>query len=1118
MASDAVAQIKSLIAKRSYAAAAELCEAETALRPTNASVRILHGMALCALHQYSAARTTLTVAVRLSPRSAPAYRLLGEALLRSGSAASAREALETAVAIAPSDTAAMELLEEARRIPGDIGPESNGSFDEESERTILDAIGLVGEPDYLDSGEEPTSMLDPAARVRIIEMARARDVPAEANLPTPAPDASRAGTSSAPPSESLRGPGDTEETDRTDAPQVRSGRPAPSPSRRPLPAPSARPNMLPIPAAIPPREVRRSVAPPAPFVPTASAPVVKPIAPLPSPAPSIPPVVSSTPAREVTAPWNASVPVPPFAPQRSPSAIPVAHVPSPSNPIPPVEHQPSHSHTPIAPTPARRTTTGVSRTFRNPDGSIPAPRASRKGAIFLALGIVVVVVAAAVVGIAMFKRRNTNEQEALAQARQALATGTRADIDAAVAYRGLKASTRTLLLGVRAYEEGLRQAGRAADVQGVIASTSTAKDAESQIGRAYALLARGDISGAREAVPTGADVSTELACELALLRARTDPKQLGALRLCADASPATALRIRSRYALMEPDREAGIRELPSVPLEAPGGALLQLARSIAQVGRRTPDETVLADLTNLRTNADLGEADHDLARGALSRAYAQAGDPYRAHLELEDLLRHPFLPAAALNEAVAAAMILDSSELIARALTHSARVEDGSLEGVALRALATLSLGRSPATAALSTLEGSMYAPLVRGALQESSGDVVAADASYEEASRHEPLRTQALVRRARLTQKRHDPLKALDYAEAARQRAPSDAEVLVLNVDLRAMLGDRAIDRVLDAAVQISGTPLVTLLRTERSIIRGEPSAPNSTGASPDDPWVRYANARIAFARGNKEEARSLLARTQNAVGAPLAERVALLAALIGDVPLRERGLASALQATGPEEASSLRARTAVVAGLGAEGLADSRAHGETLAAAVEAELLAQSEEWTAASNLLERRVAVDATDADSWLVLAWVRMNRTKRGAGPALDSAETAARRFGASRGFFARLWALRALTSLESRDVPAAERLIAQARELDSSMSQVHYVAARVAEAAGADPFPPLLLASRAENPVADVFFRLGMLEGSEPIAERCVHLARYLRMAPRGTNSRRARDLCRPPTP
>jgi tetratricopeptide (TPR) repeat protein len=147
---DRIAHAKTLFAERRYEETVRVCKQVLLVEPTNDDVRTLLGMALLSMQRFEEARSHMRDLVRAGRATGQALRVLAEAQLRIGEVRASIKTLGQALEIDPQDSAITELLTEAKRMQTTAATQKAASTMEE-----------VREETFADFGPEATRVDPP---------------------------------------------------------------------------------------------------------------------------------------------------------------------------------------------------------------------------------------------------------------------------------------------------------------------------------------------------------------------------------------------------------------------------------------------------------------------------------------------------------------------------------------------------------------------------------------------------------------------------------------------------------------------------------------------------------------------------------------------------------------------------------------------------------------------------------------------------------------------------------------------------------------------------------------------------------------------------------------------
>jgi tetratricopeptide (TPR) repeat protein len=1176
-----VAQAKRWIAERRYPDAVRALRRALVSNPDHVEARVLLGTALLALERYDEVRVEMLAVARKAPKELRAHRLLGEALLRSGRVEKAVEALRQALAIDPDDEASRELLAEAGEEPPPSTRTIDRWFDPEAVATVQTDLpafieertgpgivlpesdgastSIVVDPDFQQAIDDVGSseITNPPVPGPAVPRAALPRTPLAKPTPAPAPkpvaDHGPPRPRAPLPKAALPPPKPRAETEQLDladlgavdegrdvtdgdsdtfeslsdsalvamaSPAARSARPSASsavatgaPPRAAAPAPrSIPPASLP---AAPPSAASQSVAPP----PAAPAPRSIPPGSLPGPAPQLGPLPTAAPPGKAGPQF---LPSTHFVPDGldTPRLLEIDTIGSRGR-------DGSGRAEPTLRGGIDPDTSSAIRTSVHERARLRSPAFRRKlvlGAavalvVLLALGLVGRVWLAgqrreALAGLVLAAEAD-GRPATLAAAREAAAEF---DDDATAALR-----LRLLATGVLEHA----QAPAEADALLGALSPSAMQEPEAQLGRAYLLLARGEIDGARSAATT-LSADDALASEAARARALTAlaigdlARATAEARISEAAAPGSARGAALLATLLarSGDPAGALALLEGVP----GGSVspaVRLARARALLVRRAPGDGELAgrevhevlgplagSSTPLeRADAHLLAAGLALATGDLARAAAEVRQAQPVpHDELLRLER---------AEVLAATGAADEARTLIAQLPPASSDPPRRARVMAMVALATNDFATAERAIAQAGEGGAV--DLIRGRLAEASGRSAEAKSFYARVPLQDAAMPAARTRLAALWLAEGVVAQAADALAPAYERLPTDVELVLLFARIRLAQRDPGGARaaVVRALAGNPSSPRLLTTKAEVELAAGEAAAAAETlrGAialAPADATLQVALARALRRSGRAAEARAAVDAALR-LDAGSTDALLLLAELsveAGDAAGANAALARA-EATGRAPAAELaraRVRLLVATGAGAAGVATAeplaRAGRDAAIFVLLGRLHAQAEQNGEAQAAFAQALRLDERDPDAHVGRALLAMRAGDLGgAGRALERALELAATVGASPELRARLEAARGRLRFESGAFADARERATAALALDPRCAEAQLLLASVTIEQGGDALPPLRAAAAGDAPPAEAIGRLALR--LPPGAEACAAARRYLDVAPRG---------------
>jgi tetratricopeptide (TPR) repeat protein len=906
--------------------------------------------------------------------------------------------------------------------------------------------------------------------------------------------------------------------------------PAPQPAMRPAPAPrsvlpAARPPASTPPASAasqrvappPASAASQSVAPP----PAAPARRSIPPGPLPAPAPSVPPPASPAPARK-----------------DGPQFLPSTHFIRDGSDTPRLlELEPAVARGRESPGVGRGEptarggiepdTSSAIRTSVHERSRLRSPAFRRK----IAAGAGVALVLCAVLGFVGRAWIDGRRRESLAGlVLAAEADGRPATLAAAREAAADFDDDASLALRLRLVATGVlehAQAPAEADALLGTLSPSAMQEAEAQLGRAYLLLARGEVEGARSAATT-LSADDALASEAARARALTAlaigdlARATAEARISEAAAPGSAraaallatLLARSGDtvgALALLDGVPGGSASPAVRLARARAALVRRGAGDAELASREVQEVLgalAASSTPLeQADAHLLAAELALASGDLARAAAEVRQAQPVpHDELLRLERAEVLAATGAAEEARAwiAQLPPASSDPPR----RARV-------LAMVALATNDLATAERAVAQAGEGGAV--DLIRGRIAEASGRTAEAKSFYTRVPLSDAAMPASRTRLAALWLAEGMTAQAADAIAAAYERLPTDVELVLLFARIR--LAQRDVTGARAAVVRaLAGNPSSPRLLTAKAEVElaaGEAAAAAETlrGAitfASADATLQVALARALRRSGRPGDARAAVDAALR-LDAGSTDALLLLAELTveaGDAAGANAALARA-EATGRAPAGELaraRVRLLVATGAGAAGIATAeplaRAGRDAALFVLLGRLHAQAEQNGEAQAAFAQALRLDERDPDAHVGRALLAMRAGDLGgAGRALERALELAASVGATPELRARLEAARGRLRFESGSFADARERATAALALEPRCAEAQLLLASVTIEQGGDALTPLRAAAAGDAPPAEAIGRLALR--LPPGAEACVAARRYLEAAPRG---------------
>jgi tetratricopeptide (TPR) repeat protein len=703
----------------------------------------------------------------------------------------------------------------------------------------------------------------------------------------------------------------------------------------------------------------------------------------------------------------------------------------------------------------------------------------------------------------------------LAAAREAAAEF---DDDATAALR-----LRLLATGV------LEHAQAPAEADALLGALSPAamQEPEAQLGRAYLLLARGEIDGARSAATT-LSADDALASEAARARALTAlaigdlARATAEARISEAAAPGSARGAALLATLLarSGDAAGALALLEGVP----GGSVspaVRLARARALLVRRAPGDgelaarevqEVLGSLAASSTPLERAEA-HLLAAG-LALA---AGDLARAAAEVRQAqpVPHDELLRLERAEVLAATGAADEARTLIAQLPPASSDPPRRARVMAMVALATNDFATAERAIAQAGEGGAV--DLIRGRLAEASGRNAEAKSFYARVPLSDAAMPAARTRLAALWLAEGVVAQAADALAPAYERLPTDVEVVLLFARIRLAQRDPAGARaaVARALAGNPSSPRLLTTKAEVELAAGEAAAAAETlrGAialAPADATLQVALARALRRSGRAAEARAAVDAALR-LDAGSTDALLLLAELsveAGDAAGANAALARA-EATGRAPAAEIaraRVRLLVATGAGAAGVATAeplaRSGRDAALFVLLGRLHAQAEQNGEAQAAFVQALRLDERDPDAHVGRALLAMRAGDLGgAGRALERALELAATVGASPELRARLEAARGRLRFESGSFADARERATAALALDPRCAEAQLLLASVTIEQGGDALPPLRAAAAGDAPPAEAIGRLALR--LPPGAEACAAARRYLDAAPRG---------------
>jgi len=886
----------------------------------------------------------------------------------------------------------------------------------------------------------------------------------------------------------------------------------------------------------------------------------------PGPAPKAPPFGASPPAPPAARPVRVSTPPPPATPSSSvagppPRGFAAAVGPLPL-PLPPVSAFPSPpafesnaasevTAPAIVAPPPRASSAGGYAAPMNLDSDpsedrtnvrVASPVKGKSRALPIAVGVAVLLVATLVgtLGVrALMARRRSAAIAALVVAAEA--DGRPATLASAIA--AIEAThdddAESVALLARLEATGVLEQARDPARATALAARLVGEDAQltnAQLARAYLLLARGEIDGARRAAMT-LSASDELASEAARARALTAfaagdlVRAIAEARVSVAAAPGAA-RPSALLAMLlarSGDAASALSTLEGVPGASLSPAV-RLTRARVLLARRGAGDReaaareaaeVLGTLASSttppeRAGAHLVQAEVALAAGDLVRAASEVREAQPAPADEAFGLAHADVLAAtgASTEArtVLAALPPTSSDPQRRArVTATVALATNDLDG-AERAIAQAGSGGA--------------IDLLRGRIAEARGRTDEAKSLYERVPLDDVAMPAARTRLAAILLAAGRVRQASDALAPASERLPTDVDVVTLwariRLELRDVAGARAaLQRALAAG---AGSLRLLAMKAEVELAAGDVEAAITTlrGAialAPSDATLQVSLARAQRRAGRAAESRAA-ADAALQLDPASADALLVLAELAtdgGDVAAANTAIARA-EATGRAPAADLaraRMRVLVATGAGAAGVAAA----ETIARASRdaslfvalGRLHAQAEQDDEAGDAFNQAVRLDPRDAEAWVGKVFLALRRGDlRGAGRGLEKAIELADARAASPELRARIETARGRLRFESGSFAEARERADAAIALDPRSAEAQLLLANIAIEQGGDPIPALRSAVGGIAPPGEAIGRLALrLPRGD---EACAAARRYLETAPRGYDAEAVREV------